>query len=127
MISPKKYYFTDLGMRNTLINGFKDFGVVAENVLYRHLCSKYRQENVFYYYENKLEVDFIVKQNQDLLACECKYTDDIEIDSNGLLGLKQLHNSKLGSQRKSVNVITKNIQKTEGGVEFVPLYKLLLG
>jgi len=126
MISPKKYYFTDLGMRNTLINGFKDFGAVAENVLYLHLCSKFGQDNVFYYYENKLEVDFIVKQNQDLLAFECKYTDDIEIDSKGLSGLKQLQNSELGSQLKLVNVITKNIQKSDGVVEFTPLYKLLL-
>lgn len=81
---------------------------------------------MFYYYENKLEVDFIIKQNQDLLAFESKYTDGIEIDSKGLSGLKRLQEGDLRLQLKSINVITENIQKTEGGVEFVPLYRLLL-
>lgn len=125
MVSPKKFYFSDIGMRNTLINGFKDAGSVAENILYIHLCNKYGQDNVFYYYKNQLEVDFVVRQGADLLGFESKYTDDIDIDSKGLFGVRQL----LSDQElnfKTVVVVTKNIEKMEGEIDFVPLYKVLL-
>jgi predicted AAA+ superfamily ATPase len=126
MTSPKKFYFSDIGMRNTLINGFKDEGSVAENILYIHLCNKYGQDNVFYYYQNQLEVDFIVRLGAELLAFESKYTDDIEIDSKGLSGVRQLMSDEDLKVQKTV-VVTKNVEKIEEGIEFVPLYKILLG
>lgn len=125
MISPKKFYFSDMGMRNTLINGFKDVGSIAENVLYIHLCNKYGQDNIFYYYQKQLEVDFIVRQGADILAFECKYIDDIEINSKGLSGVRKLISDKNLQVKKTV-VVTKNIEKIEEGIEFMPLYKVLL-
>lgn len=125
MISPKKFYFSDIGIRNTLTNGFKDEGSVAENILYIHLCNKYGQDNVFYYYQNQLEVDFIVRQGADLMAFESKYTDDIEINSKGLPGVRQLtsdHDSKV----RKITVVTKNMESVDEEVNFVPLYKILL-
>lgn len=129
LISPRKYYFADLGTRNNLIQGFKDAGSVAENVLYLHLCRIYGVENVFYFYENRLEVDFIVKHLDSYLAFESKYTDDISYDSKGLNGIKSLFKKTTDTNFKlqKIVVVTKDTKKLENGIEFVPLHELLLG
>jgi predicted AAA+ superfamily ATPase len=126
MTSPKKYYFSDMGIRNCLIGGLKDLGSIAENVLYIHLCRVYGQENVFYYYKDKLEVDFVVKTADGLIAFESKYTDEIDHASKGLLGLNQL----IKDQSKNLIdtfVVTRKVEKQEEGIKYTPLYKLLLG
>jgi predicted AAA+ superfamily ATPase len=64
ILSPKKIYAADLGIRN-LYTGFRDIGALFENYVYlkiRHLKPEYL-------YENKTEIDFITNE----FLIEAKY------------------------------------------------------
>ena len=76
-----KIYFSDLGIRNYLVNNFspiamrQDKGDLLENYLFNVFKAKYGLENVkFWRTQNKQEVDFIIKkQSQKKYAYEVKF------------------------------------------------------
>lgn len=119
--NPKKIYCIDNGLRNVVSFQFsKDEGRLAENLVFIHLTKK---EKEIYYWENKGEVDFIVKsRDNSLIAINVSYTNEInEREITALLGFK-----KQFSKTKELIILTKDLEKTEKEIKFVPLWKWLL-
>jgi len=74
LYAPKKYYFSDLGMRNSF-TGFSDMGSLAENAIFLKLIDLYGVKNVFYGVDqNSGEIDFVIKRSPDEISLmESKY------------------------------------------------------
>ncbi len=65
LLSPKKVYAVDLGIRN-LITGFRDKGAVFENLVFHTI----RSQSPRYIYQNGIELDFITEEG---VLIESKY------------------------------------------------------
>ncbi len=118
---PSKVYCIDSGLRNAVSFKFsEDYGKLAENIVFVGL--KRRSKDV-YYWKNKGEVDFIIKDSDNALsAINVSYTDEIEErETKALLEFK-----KEFKKTKELVVITKNTEKKERGIKFIPLWKWLL-
>jgi predicted AAA+ superfamily ATPase len=120
---PSKVYCIDNGLRNSVSFKFsKDEGKLAENISFLHLKTK---ENEIYYWKNEKqqEVDFVFKNKGDrLTALNISYTDDVdERELTSLLEFK-----KNFKKTEEIIIITKNIEKKEKGIKFIPLWKWLL-
>lgn len=116
-----KIYCIDNGLRNAVSFRFsKDEGKLVENVVFIEL--KRRNKNP-YYWKNKGEVDFILKEkDQSLIAANVSYTDTIEErEIKSLLEFKKNY-----KKTKQLLVITKDIEKEENEIKFIPLWKWLL-
>ena len=96
--SPKKYYFNDLGMRNSFV-GFSDLGSLVENAVFLHLSHNYGSSNIFYLSDSRRdEVDFVVDLGKDeMMLVESKYKDSSSSVMNSLSNLfsKEIHNKKI--------------------------------
>ncbi|MBU3940443.1 MAG: ATP-binding protein [Nanoarchaeota archaeon] len=120
-ILASKVYCIDNGLRNAISFKFsKDEGNLVENLVFVEL--KRRGEDVFYW-KGKKEVDFVVKEkDQGLIAINVSYTDDIdEREIKGLLEFK-----KKFKKTKKMALLTKDLEKKEKGIYFIPLWKWLL-
>jgi predicted AAA+ superfamily ATPase len=77
----KKVYFTDIGLRNIILNDFneiiyrQDKGALFENFVYLELAKeKVRPENIrFFRTKDGLEIDFVVESGRSVIPVECKY------------------------------------------------------
>ncbi len=119
--SASKIYCIDNGLRNAVSFKFsKDEGKLAENLVFVEL--KRREENI-YYWKEKGEVDFIVKNNnQTLTAINISYTDEInERETRSLTEFKNKF-----KKTEELILITKNTKKQEKGIKFIPLWQWLL-
>jgi len=116
-----KVYCIDNGLRNAVSFKFsKDEGKLAENCVFIHL----RRTNKHpYYWKNQNEVDFVIKNpDNSLEAINVSYTDEInERETKGLLEFK-----KSFKKTKKLTLITKNTEKKENGINFIPLWKWIL-
>ncbi|MDP1743652.1 MAG: DUF4143 domain-containing protein, partial [Candidatus Amesbacteria bacterium] len=76
LYSPKKYYFNDLGMRNSFV-GFSDIGSLVENAIFIRLAKKYGVSNICYLSDaRENEVDFVVTLKSDeVILVESKYNN----------------------------------------------------
>ena len=85
LYAPKKYYFNDLGMRNSF-TGFSDTGSLVENAVFIKLVELYGAANISYLASYKAsEVDFVVKTSKnDLILVESKYINLRESVLNSL-------------------------------------------
>jgi predicted AAA+ superfamily ATPase len=70
ILSPKKIYSADLGIRN-LFTGFRDKGAVFENVVF----SMIKHKHPSYVYQDATELDFLT---QDKCLIEVKYGQKIK-------------------------------------------------
>lgn len=116
-----KVYCIDNGLRNSVSFKFsKDEGKLAENAVFIEL--KRRGLNP-YYWSNKSEVDFIIKnKDQSLTAINVTYTNDIrEREIKGLLEFK----NEFGSKVRDLIILTRDTEKVEGDIRFLPLWKWL--
>lgn len=118
---PSKIYTIDNGLRNSVSFKFsKDEGKMAENLVFVEL--KRRGFNP-YYWKGKKEVDFIVKnKDQSLSAINVCYGD--EIKEREIEGLNEF--KKEFKKTKDLILITKESEKKEKGIKFIPLWKWLL-
>ncbi len=119
--NPKKVYCVDNGLRNTVSFVFsKDIGRLAENLVFIELKRKNKE---IYFWKNKGEIDFIVKnKNNSLTAINVCYSDEIpEREIKVLLEFKKNFN-----KTKELIIITKDNEKYEQGILFIPLWKYLL-
>ncbi|MCD4843094.1 MAG: ATP-binding protein [Methanosarcinales archaeon] len=119
----KKIYCIDNGLRNAVSFRFsKDEGRLAENLVFVELL---RMEKEPYYWIGKSEVDFVLK-NKDgsLSAINVSYTN--EIDKRENLGLIEFQKNFAGMIKELI-VLTKDVNKTENGVRFIPMWKWMLG
>lgn len=117
-----KVYCIDNGLRNAVSFKFsRDMGRLAENAVFIEL--KRREEDV-YYWTDRGEVDFIVKKRDNSLAAiNVSYTDKVEErEIASLLDFK-----KDFKKAKELVIITKDTEKKEKGITFIPLWKWLLG
>jgi len=116
-----KTYCIDNGLRNAVSFKFSgDEGKLAENCV---LIELKRKEREAYYWKGKHEVDFVVKnRDTSLTTINVSYTD--EIDRREMDGLKEFR-KQFGKAKKLI-IITKNTDKREDGIRFVPLWKWLL-
>lgn len=117
----QKIYCIDNGLRNAVSFKFsKDEGKLAENLVLTELK---RMGKEAYYWKNKGEVDFIIKnKSQSLTAINVTYTDEIgKRETAPLLEFK-----KKFKKTKEIIILTKNTEKKEQGIRFIPLWKWLL-
>ena len=108
-------------MRNAVSFKFsKDEGKLVENLVFIELK---RKEKDIYYWKNKGEVDFILKEkDQSLNAINVSFTEEInEREIKALLEFK-----KEFKKVKELILITKEIEKEENRIKFIPLWKWLL-
>ncbi len=120
---PSKIYCIDNGLRNAVSFKFsKDEGKSAENLVFLELRKK---EKEFFYWKNEKheEVDFILKNpDNSLTAINVTYSDEIkERELNALLDFKEKF-----SKTKEMIIITKDIEKMEENIRYIPLWKWLL-
>lgn len=116
-----KVYCIDNGLRNAVSFKFsKDEGKLAENLVFIELI---RNEKDVFYWKSKGEVDFIIKnKDQALIAVNVCYSDEItERETKPLIEFKrQFHRAN------ELIIITKDTEKYEQGIKFIPLWKYLL-
>ena len=77
ILSPKKIYSADLGIRN-LFTEFRDIGSLFENYVYL----KIRDRNPCYIYESGIEIDFMTK---DKTLIEVKYMNELTPKQKSLI------------------------------------------
>jgi predicted AAA+ superfamily ATPase len=126
IIYNKKIYSVDNGLRNQVAFRFsEDSGKLLENVVFLQLK---RNAAEIYYYKNKKECDFLIKEKNKITKA-IQVTDVLneanrERELNGLLAAMESFNLKKGL------IITRNqeerirIQKRE--IQVLPIYKWLL-
>ncbi len=125
-VNPRKVYGIDAGLMNVVSFRFSDnLGRLYENLVFLSLIQKGKKE--VYYYKNKRECDFVIKEGQNITrAIQVSYQikENKEREINGLL--EAMESLKL----KEGLVITKEFEAEEkikgNPVKFVPLWKWLL-
>jgi uncharacterized protein len=119
----RKIYCIDNGLRNAVSFRFsEDEGRLAENLVFLELL---RQDCEVYYWKRQGEVDFVVKNpDRSLTAINVSYTDTLpEREEKALLEFANLHTSEV----RECILLTKDTEKREGGIRYIPLWKWLLG
>ena len=120
-VNPKKAYCIDTGLRNSVSFKFsKDEGQLAENIVFLEL--KRRDKEIFYW-EEKNEVDFIIKdKSEKLTAINVTYTNEIdEREIKSLLDFRKKYEKCI-----ELIIITKDVEKEENGIKYIPIIKWLL-
>lgn len=123
-INPKKVYCLDNGLRNAVSFTFsKDEGRLAENLVFLELM---RREKEVYYWKNGGEVDFVVKEKDNsLTAINVTYSDSIA--EREVSALKKFSGEEEFVPRiKELILLTKDTEKTENGITYIPLWKWML-
>ncbi len=121
-VNPRKIYCIDNGLRNAVAFKFsKDEGRLAENLVFTELI---RREKEPYYWKGKGEVDFVMKNKDGSLdAINVSYTNEIEYRETS--ALKELKNN-FGDTVNEMILLTKDIEKVEDNIKFIPLWKWML-
>ncbi len=118
----KKIYTIDTVLRNSVAFSFsEDESRLVENLVFVNL-----KQNGYsiYFWKDKNKVDFVIPhRDYTLSAINVCYSDDIpEREIKGLNEFENAFNGKI----KARIVITKDVEKEEDGILFIPLYKWLL-
>lgn len=119
----KKIYCIDNGLRNAVSFRFsEDEGRLAENLVFIELK---KQGHEVYYWKKQGEVDFVVKHpDRSLTAINVSYTDTLPArEERALLEFRGLHDPRV----RECILLTKDTEKREGAVQYIPLWKWLLG
>ena len=114
-----KCYSIDTGLRNAISFKFsEDLGKLAENLV---LIELKRRSKEVYFWRGKREVDFIIRQENDLIAMNVTYTDEIsKREKEGLLEFKEKYkNAKLV-------ILTKELEQTVENIKYIPIWKWLM-
>jgi uncharacterized protein len=121
---PSKIYCVDQGLRTAVSFTFsKDEGKLAENIVFLQLRRKKKE---MYYWEDGVEVDFVVKEkDQALTLIDVTYTDDITDDT--ITSLQTFKKKFRDTARiRKILLITKDTERKIGNVQCIPLWKWLL-
>lgn len=120
-VNPKKIYAIDNGLRNAVSFRFsRDEGRLVENLVFQQLM---RLGFPIYYWKNDGEVDFVVKENNKLKAINVSYGQ--VIDKREIKGLLEFKNT-FKKIVKDLIIITRDLEKVEDGIKYIPLWKWLL-
>lgn len=115
-----KCYSIDVGLRNAVSLKFsEDLGKLAENTV---LIELKRRGKEVYFWKGKREVDFIIREQSDLIAINVTFTDDIaEREKEGLLEFKEKY------KNVDLIIITKELEHIDSnGIKYIPLWRWLL-
>ena len=109
-----KIYFEDLGIRNVAVSDFRslslrpDTGAIVENFVFNELQKRIKIGEELYFWRTintQMEVDFVLKKDQELIPIEVKYQNFTQ--PNIPTGLKSFI---LEYKPKQAIVVTKNFQ-----------------
>ncbi len=116
-------YCIDNGIRNAISFQFSsDTGKLVENTVWIHLNSL---GVPLYYWKGEGEVDFVIKHTDNsLTSINVTYTDDKP--EREIRALSLFQNAFSENIRRRI-LITKDIEKEEEGIEYIPLWKWLIG
>lgn len=85
-----KYYVCDLGLRNYLLGGVKDYGSILENIIFLEL--KRRGYEIYIGKYDEEEVDFVIKNNDGIkyiqVALSVRDEDTLKRELNSLKNIK---------------------------------------
>ncbi|BBL45718.1 AAA+ superfamily ATPase [Nanobdella aerobiophila] len=129
-LANKKLYFIDNGIINYLLNNRipNNIGRLMENTVFIELYKKYK-ENVYYLYGNNYEIDFLIKEGNNIKQLiQVSYINNYdEIDKREIRSL--LKGYKLFNKPELL-IITWDYEDTKIidniNIKFIPLYKWLL-
>lgn len=128
LFSPKKYYFNDLGLRNSFV-GFSDIGSLVENAVFLKLSKIYGPSNIYYLCDSrKDEVDFVVNLSKDeVLIVESKYKDLESAVIGGVSNLfyKNIFGKKITDRIVVTNSVNNEFKKESIVIKLVDLEKFL--
>ena len=122
LVNPKKIYSIDAGLIKTnAITFSSDNGRILENIIFLQLRRKYTE---IYYFKNKHECDFIVRQKGKLLfAIQVCYLVNEENMQRELNGLKEAMDAL---KIKNGIIITFNQEDVLDKIKLIPAWKWLL-
>ncbi|MCA1915483.1 ATP-binding protein [Methanospirillum hungatei] len=122
-VHTKKIYCIDNGIRNAISFQFSsDTGKLVENTVWIHLNSL---GVPLYYWKGEGEVDFVIKHTDNsLTSINVTYTDDIP--EREIKALSSFQDAFSENIRRRI-LITKDTEKEEEGIEYIPLWKWLIG
>ena len=120
-VNPRRVFCLDNGLRNAVsFQLAEDEERLAKNVVFQKL--KRTGEQV-YYWKDKGEVDFVARGDGKLCGINVSYGRKLDTSATKpLLELKRA----AGKRATDLTVITKDTEKTDAGINFVPLWKWLL-
>lgn len=128
LYSPKKYYFNDLGMRNSFV-GFSDIGSLVENAVFLQLVKLYGIDNIYYLSDTRNnEVDFLVTLEKDkLLLIESKYINLQSTVTKSLSNLffKNIHGKEIIKRIVITNGIDDSFKEGAIEIKLVDLVEFL--
>ena len=132
--NPKKIYFHDPGIRNSLLSQVNDallkdsteLGLIAETVAFDHTrrlafnLSEFKNSNLSYW-KNKGEIDIILEGVKKCIPIEVKYSSDIKRKTiNEVNEFAEKHKCPFGL------IHTKDTLELKGNTILVPLWMYLL-
>ena len=119
-INPKKIISVDNGLRNTIAFRFsQDEGKLVENLVGNTLI---RQGREVFYWKSKREVDFVIKEKGALWAINVSFGR--EVKERETLSLLEFKNNF--TNVKKLFLITKDEEKKEQGISFIPFWKWII-
>ena len=119
---PKKFYIRDNGILFHLL-GKLSYGQAFEQTVFNFLKTKYEPG---FYYENKKEIDFVIRRGGDVELWEAKY----EVNKEGL-DQKLESYIKIAKQKKAKKIVfvTKDFVKADRvdkiSIQYLPLWRLI--
>ncbi len=121
--NPRKLYTIDNGLRNAVSFKFsEDEGRLAENLVFIELKRKQRE---IYYWRGKGEIDFVIKSKDNSVdLINVCYSDEIpkrEFDS-----INEFTEKHPKLKINKCTILTKNIEKKDNRIEYIPLWKWVL-
>ena len=121
-VNPKRVYTLDNGIRNAVSFPLpNDEEKLVKNLVFQKL--KRLGNEVFYWKNNRGEVDFVAQENGKLQGLNISYGREMgDGESNSLLEFQY----SLGMRNADLFVITKDTEKLQRGISYVPLWKWLL-
>lgn len=123
----KKIYFTDIGLRNIILNNFQeiayrhDKGALFENFVYLELAKELsRPENIFFYRtKDGLEIDFLLETTKERIPFEAKFQSFDK--PTGIPALKKFN---LIETYTNAYLVNADLFGQEDNIIFIPGYFL---
>ena len=120
-VNPRRVFCLDNGLRNAVSFHLAEDGErLAKNLVFQKLK---RAGDEIFYWKERGEVDFVVCGDHRLRGINVSYGR--ELDASASKPLLEFRRSA-GRRTTELEIITKDTEKVEAGINFVPLWKWLL-
>jgi len=120
-VNPRRVFYLDNGLRTAVsFQAAEDEERLAKNLVFQKL--KRAGEEIFYW-KDRSEVDFVTCGDRRLRGINVSYGR--ELDDSVSKALFEFRRAA-GRRTTELAVVTKDTEKVEGGISYVPLWKWLL-